>query len=180
MRTFADLHASEELIRADDSELGPVYWTQTGERRGARVRVFDGAEDRATYVAMHEHAHLWIHRDYQHDAWWVIDVDEPLEVGADFVVMPRRIGNTLASFVSTDDPAEAPERLAELRTLMPMLVAAANQPADQLIAGFVARRVAHPDANTIYVWSDQRFYVQDLAPSREELLAWRGLLDHAA
>jgi hypothetical protein len=178
MRTFADLRASEDLIRADDLELGPVYWTRTGERPGGRVRVFDGADDRATYVAMHEHAHLWIHRDYEHDAWWVIDVDEPVEVGSDFVVMPRRIGNTLASFVSTDDPADPPERLAELRALVPKLVAAASDAADQLIAGIVASRVAGPDTNTIFVWADQRFYIQDLAPSREELRAWRALPHH--
>jgi hypothetical protein len=178
MRTFADLCASEDLLRADDSELGPVYWAPRGERPGGRIRVFDRPADRATYIAMHEHAHLWIHRDYEHDAWWVIDVDEPAEVGSDFVIMPRRVGNTLESFTSTDDPAQPLERLVELRTLMPELIAAARDPADHLIARIVAGRVAQPDANTIYVWADQRFYIQDLAPSSEELRAWRALPHH--
>jgi hypothetical protein len=178
MRSFADIQASEGLIRADDSELGPVYWLQADDHPGGRVQVFDGPEDRATYVAMHEHAHLWIHRDYEHDAWWVIDVDEPTEIGVDFVVMPRRIGNSLASFVSTDDPADPPDRLAELHAVMPKLHAAASDPSDQLIARIVASRVDRADVNTIYVWADRRFYIQDLAPSREELRAWRALPHH--
>lgn len=177
MRTFADLPL-ESLLRADDSDLGPVYWATKDKLPSGRVRVFDDADDRLCYVAMHQHAHLWIHRDYEHDAWWVLDVDEPIEIGVDFVVMPRRVGNTLASFVSTEDPAKAPDRLTQLRALVPRLVEAASDPTDRLIADIVASRIDRSDMNTIYVWADQRFYIQDLAPSRDELRAWRALPHH--
>ena len=170
-RTFAEIHVSEGLIRADDDALGPVYWASGV----GRVRVFEAAADLAPYVALHEYAHLWIHRDYDHDAWLIVDIDEPLAVGADFVIMPRRIGNTLESFVRQDDPAEPPPRLHELRALMPKLITAATDPVDAFVARLVAGRLATPDRNAIYVWADQRFYLQDLTPSREELAAWSAL-----
>lgn len=175
MRTFNELRASQELTRADDAALGPVYWTRSGVRDGGRVRVFEHPQDVGPYVAMHEYAHLWIHRDYDHDAWLVLDVDEPIEVGVDFVIMPRRVGNTLESFVRADDPAQPPPRLGDLRAVVPKLVAAATDPADVWIANVVANRLAGPDLNTIYVWGEERFYIQDLAPSREELAAWQSL-----
>src|SRR4051794_34353577 len=112
-RTFAEIRASEYLICADNAALGPVYWTAGAG--ACRICVFEVLDDIAPYVALHEYAHLWIHRDYDHDAWLVIDVDEPLEVGTDFVIMPRRVGNTLESFMRRDDPAEPPSRLRELR-----------------------------------------------------------------
>ena len=174
MRTFAELAASEDMFSADASELGAVYWTR-GVAPAARIRVFERTEDREAYVAMHEHAHLWIHRDYDHDAWHVLAVDEPREIGSDFVVMPRRVGNTLASFVALEDPAEPPSKLEVLRAVVPKLVSAAREPADRLVAEVVARRIAQPDANTIYVWGEERFYIQDLTPSRNELRAWRAL-----
>jgi hypothetical protein len=175
-RTFTELRASHSLSRADDTALGPVYWTDGGVADGRCIRVFEAATDLAPYVALHEYAHLWIHRDYEHDAWFVIDVDEPIEIGADFVIMPRRIGNTLESFVRTDDPADRPARLDELRAVLPKLQAAAADPVDVWIANLVAGRLATPDRNTVFVWADQRFYIQDLAPSRDELRAWQALL----
>lgn len=174
-RTFAELRTSLDLHPGADTALGPVYWTDGGVRDGTQIRVFASAGDIAPYVSLHEYAHLWIHRDYDHDAWHVVDVDEPIEVGADFVVMPRRIGNPLASFVRGDDPAQPPPRLAELRAVIPRLVAAAAGPVDAWIAALVAGRLATADRNTIYVWADQRFYMQDLAPTREELHAWTAL-----
>ena len=174
MRTFAELCAAERLIYIQDTELGAEYWFEHG---GPRVRLFEnvGPLGLAAYVSLHEYAHLWIHRDYDHDAWFVLDVDEPLEVGVDFVTMPRRVGNTLDSFVRDEDQAPPPRRLEELRVLMPKLVAAAGDPADAWVAQLVAGRLATPDHNTIYIWAEQRFYIQDLAPSRDELFAWQTL-----
>jgi hypothetical protein len=174
MRTFVELRCSEHLHHARDTELGAEYWMEDGERR---VRLFEhvGAAGMAAYVTLHECAHLWIHGDYDHDAWLVLDVDESIEIGVDFVVMPRRVGNTLDSFVRREDRAEPPPRLADLRALIPKLVAAAVTPADRWIAAVVANRLAGPDIHTIFVWAEQRFYIQDLAPSRAELDAWRAV-----
>lgn len=174
MRTLAELRRSERLYHAYDTALGAEYDVADG---GPHVRSFEnvGAVGLAAYVALHEYAHLWIHGDYEHDAWFVLDVDEPIEVGADFVLMRNRIGNTLDSFVREEERAEPPPRLAELRTLIPKLVAAAETPADRWIAALVANRLAGPDLHTIFVWAEQRFYIQDLAPSREELEAWRAV-----
>ena len=94
-----------------------------------------------------------------------------------FVVMPGRVGNTLESFTRTDARAPAPARVAEFQALIPKLVAAATEPADQWIAQLVDSRIANPDFNTVFVWADQRFYIQDLAPSRTELEGWRALVN---
>src|SRR5262245_53295078 len=112
MRTFAELRATERLVHARDTELGAEYWVEGG---GPRVRLFErGAEALSAVGTLHRYAHLWIHRDYEHDAWHRIDVDEPIEVGADFAMMPRRVGNSFASFERGDDRAEPPPELAEM------------------------------------------------------------------
>jgi hypothetical protein len=172
MRTFAELRASGRLLDARDTELGAEYWVEGG---GPRVRRFErvGPGALAGYVTLHRYAHLWIHRDHVHDAWHLIDVDEPLEVGIDFVTMPRRIGNAIESFERGEPPAEPPAELAEMRAVVGKVVAAATEPLDQLVAELVSRRVLGPDPNTILVWAERRFYVQDLAPTADELHTWR-------
>jgi len=171
MRTFADLRASERLVHARDTELGAEYWVEGG---GPRVRLFErGAEALTAFVVLHRYAHLWIHRDYEHDAWHLIEVDEPIEVGADFVVMPRRAGNSIASFERGEDRAEPPPELAAMRRAVQAITAAATEPLDRWVGELVSRRVLDPDPNTILMWAERRFYVQDLAPSPDELDAWR-------
>jgi len=172
MRTFAELRAVEPVLHARDTELGAEYWIEGG---GPRVRVLDRAGPGAAsaYATLHQYAHLWIHRDYIHDAWHLVDVDEPSEVGADFVTMPRRIGDSVESLARGDHPPEALARLAEMRDAIPKLAAAAAEPLDQLVADLVGRRVLGPDPNTVLVWAERRFYVQDLAPTRDELARWR-------
>jgi len=155
-----------------DAEVGSEYMIAGSN---VAVWVFHRAADAEATVSLHKFAHLWIHRDYDHDAWHILDVDVPVEAGADFVVMPGRVGNTLESFTRKDERAPAPPRLAELQALIPKIVAAATEPADQWIAQLVERRIANPDFNTVFVWADQRFYIQDLAPSRTELDGWRAL-----
>lgn len=172
MRTFAELRNSIQMYHLRDSELGAEYVAADG---GPRIRVFEPAATVDGYVSLHQFAHLWIHRDYVLDAWYVLDVDEPIEIGVDFVLMPRRVGNTLESFTREEDRAPAPARLDELRELIPKLVAAATDPVDEWVAKVVAKRITNPDWNTIFVWGEQRFYVQDLAPSRDELAAWQVL-----
>ena len=158
MRTFAELRVGEHVAHARDTELGAEYWIEGG---GPRVRVLDraGPGAAAAYATLHQYAHLWIHRDYDHDAWHVLDVDEPSEIGADFVAMPRRIGDSVESLARGDHPPEALARL--------------DEPLDQLVADLVARRVLGPDPDTILVWAERRFYVQDLAPTLDELARWR-------
>lgn len=173
MRTFAELRASERLLHARDTALGAEHWVEGG---GPRVLLFErvGAEALAAYVTLHRYAHLWIHRDHDHDVvWHLLDVDEPSEVGADFVTMPRRVGNSLESFERGDDPAEPTPRLAEMREVIQKVGAAATEPLDRLVAELVTRRVLGPDLNTILDWAERRFYVQDLAPTPEELHRWR-------
>jgi hypothetical protein len=172
MRTFAELSASERLVAARDTELGAEYWLAGG---GPRVWSFEraGAEVVASYVQLQRYAHLWIHRDYEHDAWHRIDVDEPIEVGADYVVMPRRTGNAIASFERGDDPAAPPPELAEMRRAVRAITAAAAEPLDRAVGELVSRRVLGPDDGTILVWAERRFYVQDVAATRDELDAWR-------
>lgn len=172
MRTFAELRKTTALHHRRDAEVLSEYMIADSN---VTVWVFNRPADVETTLSLHKFAHLWIHRDYDHDAWHILDVDVPVEVGSDFVVMPGRIGNTLESFTRSDERAPAPPRLAELQTLIPKLVAAASEPADQWIAGLVASRIEKPDFNTVFVWADQQFYIQDLAPSRMELDAWQEL-----
>jgi hypothetical protein len=175
MRSFADLLA--ELVRVGRRELGEEWWLRGGAL-GSTVRTFDDPAHLAAYVGLHEEAHLWVHRDYDYDAWHVIDVDEPTEVGTDFVVMKRRSGVMIRMFYpdATDDPVPPPaDRLQALHKALDQVRDAAGNEIDRFIAQLVRGRVHALDDHVIYSQSDRCFFIEDLAPTPEELTAWQAM-----
>jgi len=174
MRSFEQLRATDTLRDQGENSLGTVYWRREGGPAGTIVQRFEhaGAAAVAAYVSLHEAAHQWVHDDDESDAWYIFDVDEPLEVGTDFVIVRRRVGNSLASFLSYDDPAPQPPRVAELRALLPELLAAAATPTDRWIARLVADRIARPSHEIIFERDESLFRIQDLEPTRDELEDW--------
>jgi len=174
MRSLAELRATDTLHEQGENSLGTVSWRREGGPLGTTVQGFEhaGAAAVEAFVSLHEAAHLWVHEDFEYDAWHVLDVDEPLEVGTDFVILRRRAGDSIASLESIEEPAPAPPRLAELRELVPKLQAAATAPTDRWIANLVASRVARADHQIIYVHAENIFRVQDLGPTRDDLEAW--------
>ena len=174
MRSLSDL---DGLVRVARRELGEEWWLRGGDL-GSTVRTFDDPAHRAAYAGLHEEAHLWIHRDYDHDAWHVLDVDESREVGTDFVTMTRRPGVTIDMFYPelTDDPVPPPEdRLRMLHDVVDKLRDAAANDIDRFISQLVGARVQARDSHVIYSQSKRCFFIDDLAPSPEEMAAWQAV-----
>lgn len=174
MRALSDL---AELVRVGRRNLGEEWWLRGGELGHSIYKLDDPAHVPA-YAGLHEEAHLWIHRDYDHDAWHVLDVDEPREVGADFVMMTRRPGVTIRMFYpdATDDPVPPPEdRLRLLHEVVDKLRDAAGNDLDRFLANLVRDRVRARNAHVLYASTERRFYLDDLDPTAEELTAWRAV-----
>lgn len=176
-RSFAQLRATAELTHEDDSALGPIYGTRD-PLAPRRVRVFDVRDDLRLYVTLHKYGHMWVHRDCDHNMWLALAIAQPVEVGVDFVMMPRHFGNTLEAFLR-NALAMPPPRLGELRTLMPKLLAAADDAVDVWITRLVSMRLTSPDPQTFYDPVENRFVIQDLMPTREDLAMWHELTSHA-
>lgn len=168
-RTFAQLERSEQLNHLEDTELGPVYGTRDA-RTARRIRVLAPA-DLKSYATLHQYGRMWVHRDYDHNAWLSIAVDDPVEIAADFIAMPRRFGDTLQLY-ARNPRLTPPARLGTLRTLMPKLLAAAEDAVDVWMTRLVTTRVTTPDPNTFYDAEQDRFCIQDFSPTRAELALW--------
>jgi len=168
---------TEPLFADGATPYGPEYWRRDGTDRGSLVKVFRDPEQLAVYAGLHEAAHLWVHEDFDHDAWHVLDVDEPAEVGTDFLLFRRRPGIYLRSMMPelTDVPAPPSERISLLRATLEKLVGAAVEPRRRFIASLVAARIAAATEHVIYVEGERRFYVEDLEPDPEQLRAWCAL-----
>lgn len=168
---------NEPVFSDGETPYGPAYWRRDGTDRGSVVKVFRHPEELAAYADLHCAAHLWVHEDFEHDAWHVLDIDEPLEVGEDFLIFQRRPGIYLRSLIPelTDAPAPPTERLPLLRTTIEKLVAAAIEPRARFIATLAADRIAKASAHAIFVERELRFYIEDLEPDRGQLDTWRAL-----
>ena len=150
-RTFSKI--SEPVFADGETPYGPEYWRRDGTDRGSVVKVFRDPAELMAYADLHDAAHLWVHEDLEHDAWHVLDVDEPLEVGEDFLLIQRRPGIYLRSLIPelTDAPAPPTERLPLLRATIDKLVAAADSPRSRFIAALVADRIRTASTHVIFV-----------------------------
>jgi hypothetical protein len=181
VRAFSDMTG---LVRRGATKLGEEWWHPgaPGRALGFEVLRFTEPADLQAFVRLHEEAHLWIHRDYDHDAWLVLDVDEPHEVGTDFVMMTRRPGVNLPRFFpeTSDDPVPAPDdRLTLLHGVLDTLLGVASAPLDQYIAKLVRDRVHARDYHVVYDPDELRFYIDNLDPDPAELAAWRTVMPPA-
>jgi len=167
----------EPVFANGETAYGPEYWCRDGTDRGSSVKVFRDPTELAAYADLHEAAHLWVHEDFEHDAWHVLGVDEPLEIGADFLRIGRRPGIYLRSLIPelTDDPAPPTDRLPLLRATIDKLVMAAADPRARFIVALVADRIRTASAHVIFIEDKQRFYIEDLEPDPAQLRDWRRL-----
>lgn len=177
-RSFAQLCADHAVTELEPSELGPICALVDGQG-ASRVRVLAAGHVRA-FATLQRYGNLWGHRDYDNHAWRTVAVDAPIEVGADFVRLPRRTGASLASYLRHPATLIPPARLGHLRALLPRLLTAPNDPVDTWITHLIARRLASPDPHTFYDPIDDRFHIQDLMPTADDLAMWTELTANAA
>lgn len=177
-RSFAQLWADHALTELEPSELGPIF-ALVDARQPCRVRVLAPADIRP-FSTLQRYGNLWGHRDYDNQAWRAIGIDPPIEIGTDFVRLPRRSGASLASYRRHPATLIPPARLGHLRALIPRLLTAAHDAVDTWVTHLIVRRLSSADPHTFYDPSDDRFHIQDLMPSAADLAMWTELTSNAA
>lgn len=167
------------LVAYGDSPLGPLWWRETAnvEELGEIVRALAPAEV-DLFASLHEEAHLWVHRDYDHDAWHLLDVRAPTETGADFAAMKRTAGVAIARLLEPEPGLAVPAKLVTLVETLAILEVEATAKGDAkdiFLAGLVRRAVFDRSRYVSYVSGQELFWIDDLDPTHDHLSEWASL-----
>ena len=125
------------------------------------------------YASLLRAAGFWIERDPVLAR--VVRVEQPTEIGLDFIARPHHLGTPLSSYSDDEDPAEPPDEFAPMQSRFRALTAAASEPRDTLVAEVLARSILEPSGKTFYSFPESKFVVADIKPTRGELERWAGL-----
>jgi hypothetical protein len=121
-------------------------------------------------------AEAWIEADPELAA--LLRVEQPSEVGRDFIARPHHLGDSLRSFLDTDpddSPPEQPDELALIQTRFRARAKTVSGAREALLTSILARSILEPTAKTIYSYRAQRFTIVDLKLTRGELELWTEL-----
>lgn len=199
MRAFGDIQHELGLVPYGDSPLGRVSASPSHER-GERVLVrhFDRDLPPAlipAWVDLLAAAGAWIAEDPALAR--AVRVEQPVERGTDFVASRHVIGTSLRKYVehrpwppperdprdvddlADDEPPPLPEPPPELAVMQEQLrrrAAAPRSPREQLLIELLRRAILEPASATIYDFSEDRFVITELEPTRAELERWAQLM----
>jgi hypothetical protein len=180
MRQFDDIQHELGLKFFLESDNGDLYFVPMapGVRR-LIVRRFDRDLPPTlipAYVDISAAAQAWLETD--RDLVKLVRVEQPTEVGSDFIARPHHLGNSLRSFLDTDPedaPPEPPDELALMQARFRARAASAAEPREALLISILARSILEPTAKTLYSYQEGRFIVVDLKPTRADLDRWTAL-----
>ncbi len=177
MRDFESARADLELQPFLASALGQLYLRLPGAgRAGLIVRRFDtGHRFRAVALAsMLRAAQRWIERHDQLAR--LLRVEQPVEVGQDFVARPHHVYYTSTdTYADDDDPPEVPHELDVMRTAFRVAAAAASSAPERLLVAVLTRATLDPTGKTYFNEAEGRFVAVDLSPRAEELDRWAAM-----
>jgi hypothetical protein len=181
MREFIDIQRDFGLMFFLESGNGNLYFVPVapGVPR-LIVRRFDNdlpQELIPAYVDLLAVSQDWIEGDPELAA--LVRIEQPTEIGRDFIARPHHLGNSLRSFLDTDpedNPPEPPDELTLMQTRFRTLAAVVSGARDTLLTSILARSLIEPTAKTLYSYSESQFIVVDLKPTRTELERWVKLI----
>jgi hypothetical protein len=165
MRNFDEIQRELDLIPFLESANGDLYLPRDVHGPQVIVRRFNRSLDPSrveSYARFLADAQAWIDRDAELSA--LLRVEQPMEVGADFLARRFVSATSLASFVDTDsedDPPDAPDELAPMQSRFRDLVSQTRSPGDSLVASVLARSILEPTNKTVYSFREERFIVLD-------------------
>ncbi|NOT27870.1 MAG: hypothetical protein HOP16_17430 [Acidobacteria bacterium] len=181
MRTFNDIQRKLNLKKFVGSFNGDLFCTPVapGVPR-ILVRHFNRGwpgELIPTYVAVLRETAAWIERDPQLAS--VVRVEQPTEIGQDFLALPHRMGTPLSAYSDDEDPPEPPEELSAMQSRFRARLTEVR-PEDELIVRILGRSVLEPTGKTIYSFPEEKFIINDLKPTREELEQYKAAHSEAS
>lgn len=181
MRDFEGARAELKLQPFLASPLGQLYLRPPSDGRvGVIARRFD-PDHRARAGALASllgAAQRWIER---HDPLArLLRVEQPVEVGHDFVARPHHVYHTSTdAYVDDEDPPEPPPEFAAMRAAFKAAVAGASTESERLLVSILTRAAVEPTGKTYFNEAEGRFIAVDLSPRAEELDRWAELTARA-
>jgi len=173
MRDFDQIRAELNLAPFVGSFNGNLYIPPAPDAARIVIRRFD--RDLApslvpAYASLLNAAGAWIERDPELAG--VVRLEQPTEVGQDFIARPHRLGTNLSSFLDDEDP---PDELATMQSRFRDLAAAAKTPRDSLVVRVLARSILEPSGKTFYSFPESKFVIVDIKPRGDDLERWAAL-----
>lgn len=183
MRTFTDIERDLGLKRFLASQLGTLYFVPFApEAPRVIVRRFDRDLDPAligAYVDLVGAAQEWVERRPELER--LVRIEQPTEVGADFVARPHHTYYTSTyAYEEWDDPPEPPHELGVMRAALRSALAEPHDDRDRILGRVLARSLLEPTGKTVFDEGEGRFVVVEPKLTREDVESWAGLGDPAS
>jgi hypothetical protein len=177
MRDFATIERDLKLDRFIASELGTLYVAD--DDRGVpklMVRRFDGDASPSLikpYVGIVRGCQDWVDG---HGLAGQVRIEQPAEVGVDFVARPYHIYTTsLWSYDEDSHPPEPPPELAPMRRKLRQAMGGSSDPRDAILERVLARSLLEPSGKTIFKTREDRFLVVEPKIDRADVEEWANL-----
>ena len=152
MRTFAEIQDALGLKRFLRSDQGTLYFIPTGVNTARMiVRHFDGElspEMIVPYIEIIRCCQEWIER--HPDVAYYVRVNQPLEVGIDFVARdhPIYLYSTSSYLQPERSQPRAPSSLNKLRDAFRQAMGQSDNPHDAIIEDVLSRSILEPSGKT--------------------------------
>lgn len=178
MKTLQELRGERPLVETHRAGYGRVLLSNDNQPDGQQVwvRSFEGLDfDPNIYAELQEAAHLWIHADHDRDLWRVAGVDYVDEVGADYVVLPFRTGNTTYQLAKRPDLWDDIPQFVAMRDLFQKSREARRTPRDNFFAELLTPHLFEGSLEAIFSFREHKFNVVDLCATEDDLRRWQSL-----
>jgi hypothetical protein len=175
MREFVDIQQELGFRKFLDSPSGTLYMVLSDRGLPTKmVRHFD--RDLAPtlvkpFADLVQALQQWIDRYPELAA--LVKIEQPIEVGRDFIARPFHIVHApIDAYETWDDPPEAPEELDTMRRAFRAIIAQTNQPKDALIAAILSRSLLELTSKTYFNEGTEQFIVIEPKVASEDLQQW--------
>jgi hypothetical protein len=176
MRDFRAIQQSVPLTDFLDSRLGTLYLAKlTPGADWAVIRHLDRELPPSRTAALADligATQRWIDQRPELARW--IWVQQPVEVGRDFIVRPHHVYTTsLESYESDEDPPETPPELEQMRSVLRTAMGRPASAGDAIVEAILARSLLEPSGKTYL--GEETFVVVDPKVTPEDVEAWFAL-----
>lgn len=183
MREFADIQHEPGLKRFSDSLLGTLYMIlDDSQVPRVMVRHFDNELPPTLVEPFADFVHAtqqWLERHLELAR--LVRVEQPSEVGRDFIARPFHVYYTSTSiYEDWDNPLESPEELEQMRSAFGAAIGKSADPQDVIIETVLARSLLEPTGKTYFGDSEMdksegQFIVVEPKLTLEDVECWAAL-----
>jgi hypothetical protein len=169
---FADVEQRLGLKKYLSSPLGTLYFNASDQ---VLVRRFDGALPpalREAYTDLTAAAQRWIDRHPR--VAELARVQQPTEVGTDYVARPLFAFTPTGTYYDLDAPADPPAEWVRLFAAVGAVPPPVD-PRDAIVANVVRRSLLEPNGKTYFDAGEGRFVVVEPRLSAEDVRSWADL-----